>query len=124
MASSQEQQSDLSESRAALLVVGLCAAWCGTCREFEETFTLLRESHPDIRFVWLDIEDDSAIAGDIDVENFPSLAVYRGGVPVFFGVTEPQHGVVERLIVALTDAPPQAVPAEVVSLYRHLAESH
>ena len=73
---------------------------------------------------WLDIEDDSAIAGDIDVENFPSLAVYRGGVPVFFGVTEPQHGVVERLIVALTDAPPQAVPAEVVSLYRHLAESH
>ena len=73
-----------------------------------------------MRFVWLDIEDDSAVAGDIEVENFPSLAVFRGAVPVFFGVSEPQHGVIERLLLALVNAPAQTVPAEVVNLYQRL----
>ena len=52
-------------------------------------------------FVWLDIEDDAAIAGDIDVENFPTLAVYRGNVPVHFGVALPHETTVGRLLDAL-----------------------
>jgi thioredoxin-like negative regulator of GroEL len=90
-------------------VVGLCAAWCGTCREFQDTFKALQQRHPERSFVWLDVEDDAAIAGDIDVENFPSLVVFKRGAPVFFGVTQPQQGVVERLILALDDAP-EALP--------------
>jgi thioredoxin reductase (NADPH) len=122
LALSQREQDQLASGRYALIVVGLCAAWCGTCREFEETFARLRQSHPQILFVWLDIEDDSALAGDIDVENFPSLAVYRRGKPVFYGVTEPQHGLVERLIMALSDAPEQIVPEEVANLYQQLLD--
>ena len=63
-------------------------------------------------FLWLDIEDDSAVVGDIEVENFPTLAVYRGDSVLHFGVSLPQEGTVARLVDALiertttlTDAP-------------------
>ncbi len=118
--SSTAQQESGSLSPPEHLVVGLCAAWCGTCREFQDTFKALQQRHPERSFVWLDVEDDAAIAGDIDVENFPSLVVFKRGAPVFFGVTQPQQGVVERLILALDDAPEASVPSEVSALYQAL----
>jgi thiol-disulfide isomerase/thioredoxin len=63
---------------SSLVVVALCAAWCDTCNEFRTSFERIAERRPDIVFVWLDIEDDSDVCGDIDVENFPTLAIYRG----------------------------------------------
>jgi len=96
-------------------VVALCAAWCDTCAEFRNTLDRLALAHPDIVFVWLDIEDDSAICGDIDVENFPTLAIYRGEQLLHYGVSLPQEGTVGRLITELvqrTDSgasAPQAV---------------
>jgi len=95
-----------------LVVVSLCAAWCDTCGEFRAGFERLAKAHPRATFVWLDIEDDAAIAGDIDVENFPTLAVFRNGLPTYFGVSLPHESTVLRLIdalvqsgVAVTDAP-------------------
>lgn len=85
------------------MVVALCAAWCDTCRTFWPSFERLADARGSTLFVWLDIEDDCAVVGDIDVENFPSFAVFRNGAPVFFGVTTPQDGVVARLLAALTD---------------------
>ena len=82
----------------SLVVVSLCAAWCDTCTEFRATFERIAEARPDMLFVWLDIEDDSAICGDIDVENFPSLAIYRGERLLHYGVSLPQEGSVARLI--------------------------
>ena len=86
-----------------LIVVSLCAAWCDTCTEFRAAYERIAEGRPGMLFVWLDIEDDSAIAGDVDVENFPTLAVYRGTTPIHFGVSLPQEGTVARLIDALAD---------------------
>lgn len=107
---------------APFLVVALCAAWCGTCTEFRPQFEALAAQRPGTRFVWLDVEDDSDVAGDIDVENFPTLAVFRSGTPVHFGVSLPQRGVVERLIDALAAEGVRAVtvPEEVNELVQHL----
>jgi len=101
-----------------ILVIGLCAAWCDTCREFESSFERLAQTHSQMTFIWLDIEDDSTLAGDIDIENFPTLAVFKEGQPVYFGTTLPQEGVVQRLLLALEENSPQtvAVPAEVAQL--------
>jgi thioredoxin reductase (NADPH) len=82
----------------ALVVVSLCAAWCDTCNEFRATFEHIAEERPGMLFVWLDIEDDSTICGDIDVENFPTLAIYRGERLLHYGVSLPQKGSVARLI--------------------------
>ncbi len=81
-----------------LVVVSLCADWCDTCKEFRSAFESIARARPNITFVWLDIEDDSAVAGDIDVENFPTLAIYRGGAVLHFGVSLPHEGTVARLV--------------------------
>lgn len=86
---------------ARLTVVSLCAAWCDTCAEFRAGFERLAKARPQTTFVWLDIEDDAAIAGDIDVENFPTLAIYRGTDPLHFGISLPHESTVGRLVDAL-----------------------
>jgi len=101
-----------------LLVVCLCAAWCQTCGEFRDTFDELAKAHPGAGFVWLDVEDDSALVGDIEIENFPTLAVFRGGRPLFYGVTMPQEGVVARTLASLgrDDRVAVEVPEEIAGL--------
>ena len=107
------------------LVVALCAAWCDACRAFLPTFERLAGSRPDSLFVWLDVEDDSAVVGDIDIEGFPSLAVFQSGLPVFFGATRPQEAVLRRLLAAVTEAEPRpvAVPDAVAALPFALARA-
>lgn len=69
-------------------------------------------------FVWLDIEDDAALCGDVDVENFPTLLIYRGREPLHFGVSLPTEAVVGRMIDALaaSAAPLATAPDAVVGL--------
>src|ERR1700694_2975884 len=83
---------------SSLVVVALCAAWCDTCNEFRASFEQIAEVRPHIVFVWLDIEDDSDVCGDIDLENFPTLAIYRGDALLHFGVSLPQQSMVARLV--------------------------
>ena len=85
------------------LVVALCAAWCNTCTEFREDFDRLAAARRDGTFVWLDIEDDAELAGDIDVDNFPTIAVFHRGRLLHFGVSLPQGPLVGRLLTALTE---------------------
>jgi thioredoxin reductase (NADPH) len=107
-----------SASENGLLVACLCATWCKTCTEFRATFDKLAASNHDFKFVWLDVEDDSALVGDIDIENFPTLAVFRGDKPLFYGVTMPQEGVVARTLASLArdDRDAVEVPEEIAGL--------
>lgn len=103
---------------ARLVVVALCAAWCDTCTQFRAAYERVAQARPHASFVWLDIEDDAEIAGDIDVENFPTLAIYRNGEPLHFGVSLPHETTVGRLVDALSDSgtPLADAPDEVVEL--------
>jgi thioredoxin 1 len=107
-----------SAERNELLVVCLCAAWCKTCTEFRGTFDRLATENAGARFVWLDVEDDNAVVGDIEIENFPTLAVFRGEKPLFYGVTMPQQGAVARTLAALSreDRDRVCVPEEIAGL--------
>lgn len=98
----------------AFLVVGLCAAWCNTCAEFRADFEGIAASRSDSTFVWLDIEDDAEIAGDIDVDNFPTIAVFHRGRLLHFGVSLPQPSIVARLLTALSGESATAEAAEAV----------
>jgi len=109
-------------SDSPLVVVSLCAAWCHTCGEFREALERIAAPRGNVQFVWLDIEDDHEICGDIDVEDFPTLAVFRGDIPVHYGVSLPQEGTVARLIdeLASRTAPARDIPKEVRALPRAL----
>ena len=41
------------------LVICLCAQWCGTCRDYRVGFDELAATFPDVRFSWLDIEEQA-----------------------------------------------------------------
>lgn len=90
-----------------LTVACLCAAWCGTCSSYRATFEQLALRHPDKTFVWIDIEDQAEVVGDLDVENFPTLLVQRGDTVAFFGSMLPDGAVADRLVQAQADATPE-----------------
>ncbi len=103
--------SDNRERLAAALagdgwvVACLCAAWCGTCTAYRAAFERLAERHPDKTFVWIDIEDQADVVGDLDVENFPTLLLQRGDTVAFFGTTLPDAAVADRLVQAQAALP-------------------
>ena len=87
-------------------VACLCAAWCGTCTSYRATFESLAARHPDKHFLWIDIEDQADLVGDLDVDNFPTLLLQRGDTVAFFGTMVPDGGVAERLVQAQAELPP------------------
>jgi len=116
---------DAFADASRISVVSLCAAWCDTCNEFRSGYDLLAESRPDATFVWLDIEDDADVVGDVDVENFPTLAIFRGTQPLHFGVSLPHPPSIGRLIDALAAQghPLGDAPEAVVQLPQRLLAS-
>ena len=113
-----------------LTVACLCAAWCRTCDDYRAAFTEVARARPQARFVWIDIEEHSDVLGDdLDVENFPTLALLRDGELRFFGTLLPHAATLDRLVAAaLSDGgwsagvPPatQAMAAPLRTLSLHL----
>jgi thioredoxin 1 len=79
-------------------VVCLCAAWCGTCGTYADTFAALQVALPGHRYRWIDIEDEADWVGDIDVETFPTLLVAHEGRVLFAGPVLPRLGDAQRLV--------------------------
>jgi thioredoxin len=86
------------ESNREFLVACLCAAWCDTCVAYRAGFLAMAGRFPRAEFRWVDIEDDAEAAEDIDVENFPTILVRRGGETLFQGVMLPHHEHLQRLL--------------------------
>jgi len=103
-----------------LLVVCLCAQWCQVCEQYRHTFTQVHQQvkaeHPHCRFLWFDIEDNADVLDPLDVENFPTLFLAAGRVPVFFGAITPQPQTLERLVrSALQDPVARGLPDPAVT---------
>jgi hypothetical protein len=81
-------------------VACLCALWCGTCGTYRATFEELAARHPDTVFVWIDIEDQADVVGDLDIENFPTLLIQHDDDVAFFGTVLPDGGLAHRMLQA------------------------
>jgi thiol-disulfide isomerase/thioredoxin len=102
--------SDVCASAPVTWVVCLCAQWCGLCRDYQGVFTQMAERHPDFRFVWLDVEDQADLAGDVDVETFPTLLLADAHGSRFFGPLTPQAHTLSRLLDSLHSGSLQITP--------------
>lgn len=104
------------------LVACLCAGWCRVCDGYHEVFAALRAQYgdrADHRFVWVDIEDDAELVGDLDIETFPTLLIGVGERLSFIGPIAPQLATAQRLIAAAPQpvaAPSPAAQALLVRL--------
>jgi len=105
------------------LVACLCATWCRVCDSYHEVFAQLRERHPGIRFVWVDIEDDEELVGDLEVETFPTLLVGQGAQLQFIGPVTPQLATAERLLAGLAGADAVAASPAAQALLARLQHS-
>lgn len=111
-------------------VVCLCAAWCGTCREYEAIFAELQRAAPGHRYRWIDIEDEAELVGDIDVETFPTLLLAHRGRVLFAGPVLPRLSDAQRLLAVQAkaqmsqtapDRASQALPPDQAQAYADLA---
>jgi thiol-disulfide isomerase/thioredoxin len=92
-------------SSPSALVVCLCAQWCGVCGEYRARFVALQAKYPELRFLWIDVEDEADLLYPLDVENFPTLLLASRGEVRFFGAVTPQIDTLERLIRSQIQAP-------------------
>jgi thiol-disulfide isomerase/thioredoxin len=85
-----------------LLVLCLCAEWCGVCRDYRSSFARVQAAiaadYPQAQFVWLDVEDEADLLYPLDVDDFPTLLIAVGDTPRFFGPLTPQAQTLERLV--------------------------
>lgn len=107
---------------AELHVVCLCAQWCGTCRDWQPLMDQVAQSHPQMGWRWLDIEDDAELLDDLDVETLPTLLVARGDQVLFYGPVLPKLELLSRLLETFTiqsqgDA---SITDEVMALWQRL----
>ncbi len=58
-----------------------------------------------MHFIWIDIEDQAEVVGDLDVDNFPTLLIQKHDVVAFFGTMLPDPALAERLIQAQVSQP-------------------
>lgn len=94
------------------LVACLCAAWCGTCTDFRNRFEELAAQHPDKQLVWIDIEDQADVVGDLDIDNFPTLLIQHRDTVAFFGTILPDMRIANRLIQSQLEKTESALQAE------------
>lgn len=113
---------DESDAACPWWVVCLCAQWCGVCNQYRATFEQLATQFPQMRFIWLDVEDREDVAGDLDIETFPSLLVADGERARFLGPVLPQPAVVTRMLQSLAQDPGAgpADPAQAQALLARL----
>lgn len=123
----------MSDSSKPLLVACLCAQWCRTCDAYRDTLAAVRAAlqagHPDaaLRFMWVDIEDESELVGDLDVEDFPTILLARGDQVLFFGPLLPHAQTLDRLLRGalageLAPLTPAALAPDVAALPARLRE--
>jgi thioredoxin-like negative regulator of GroEL len=105
--------STLSEDK--WVVVCLCAAWCDVCKQYRTGFDALADEHPEHQFVWIDIEDQADLIGDLDVENFPTILIQYRDTVVFYGTMLPEPRQVARLLQAQLDRSQEELQQEAIS---------
>ena len=114
----------MSNTTPHLLVACLCADWCGACREYKPLFDALARKFPNVRFLWVDVEDEADLIDPIEVENFPTILIAKGQNPLFFGTVLPHIETLERLIrdKITDDAQTPVKDAAVVKLVKSLQQ--
>ncbi len=85
-------------------VACLCAGWCHLCDDYRAVLrSVAAEMDPgaaNLRWHWIDIEDEADLVGEVDVETFPTLVIAVGTTVRFAGPLTPHPDTLRRLLRA------------------------
>lgn len=86
-----------------LCISCLCAQWCSACRHYQDVFQELARHHPQLCFVWWDIEEtleenENMSAAVDQIELFPCILIENATGCAFFGSVPPEGAALDRLI--------------------------
>ena len=99
-----------SNTSSPITVACLCADWCGACREYKPLFDSLALKFPNVRFLWVDVEDEADLIDPVEVEDFPTILIAAGNKPLFFGTVLPHIEQLARLIQEKSVAEVKPIP--------------
>ncbi|MEZ5644614.1 MAG: thioredoxin domain-containing protein [Burkholderiaceae bacterium] len=76
---------------SSVWVACLCAQWCHICRDLQSSFDAGNSLAPPVRWVWVDIEDQADLLGDLEVDTFPTFLIGSGDDVLLYapGPTQP-----------------------------------
>lgn len=86
------------------IIACLCAEWCNSCRNYATNFAIWSANYStEYHFVWIDIEDNSDLVDDFNIENFPTLLIQYGKIVSFFGQIKPSNKLTTQLLKSQID---------------------
>ena len=62
------------------VLVDFNATWCGPCRMLKPTLDRVAEERPDVKFVAVDIDDNSELAEEYEIFSIPCLILFKDGM--------------------------------------------
>lgn len=106
-------------SPVSLKAVCLCAAWCRACEAYAPLFASIQ---PPWSARWIDIEDEAALVGDVEIETFPTLLLFDDEAIRFAGPVRPDASTLQALLRAAEQGPAIAVEAPLAALVERLRD--
>ena len=61
------------------VLVDFWATWCGPCKMIAPSLDELSEEMPNVKFVKIDIDNNSGYAGQLGIMSIPTLLIYKNG---------------------------------------------